>query len=138
MAERTAVPIYFVLGNHDDYRGSIGEVRRVAGELTRDCELLNWLPVAGAVSLSENVSLVGHGGWGDGRIGSFLDSDVVLNDSLLIQELRDANAVEGTLNRSGISNRTVLTPGLLDLLHALGDKAAEHFRTAAESVIRGV
>jgi len=124
MAERIGVPVYFVLGNHDYYRGSIEDVRRVARELTRDCDLLHWLPDVGAVPITEDVSLVGHGGWGDGRTGSFLDSEIMLNDYFLIRELREANGAG-----------RVLTPSLLDKLNALGDEAAEYFRTVLPSAL---
>lgn len=55
LAEAVQRPIYFVLGNHDFYRGSIGAVRAAAAKLTDTQPLLQWLPTApggGVVTLS--------------------------------------------------------------------------------------
>lgn len=40
-------PIYFVLGNHDYYRGQINEVRDAMLALTEVHEKLFWLPASG-------------------------------------------------------------------------------------------
>ena len=52
-------PVYFVLGNHDYYGGSItgvqAEVRGASGRLV-------WLPEAGVIRLRDGVALIGHGG----------------------------------------------------------------------------
>ncbi len=120
LAAATQLPIFFVLGNHDFYRGSITTVREEAELLSYESPLVAWLPAAGVVQLSESATLVGHGGWGDGRIGDFLQSDVVLNDYLLIEELAELSLVDGPMPE--------LTPDLLARLNALGDEAAEHFR----------
>ena len=57
-------PVYFVLGNHDFYRGSIRQVRAAAEGLCRRVENLNYLPSAGVVELTSGAALVGHDGWG--------------------------------------------------------------------------
>ena len=80
LTEASSAPLYFVLGNHDYYRGSIAGVREEATALSRESSTLKWLPDAGVVQLTEKTALVGHGGWGDGRIGNFFESNVVLND----------------------------------------------------------
>ncbi len=116
------LPIYFVLGNHDFYHGSITEVREAARSLHRDSAQLNWLPDADVIHLTDETTLVGHGGWGDGRIGNFLQSDVLLNDYALIQELRQLHRPDA------VSPESILTPKLLEMLHSLGDEAAEHLR----------
>ena len=121
LAERLTAPIAFVLGNHDYYRGSIAHVREQARVLSRESERLTWLPNAGVVSLTDKTTLVGHGGWGDGRLGDFLGSDVLLNDYLLIAELR--------LQLRDLQGPVTLTPELLDKLNALGDDAAAHVRS---------
>jgi 3',5'-cyclic AMP phosphodiesterase CpdA len=115
-----ALPTYFVLGNHDYYRGSIAGVRAASRILSQQSDMLHWLPASGVVPLSEETALVGHGGWGDGRAGSFLQSDVVLNDYLLIDELR--------VTHDFPNSDRVLTQQLLENLQALGDEAADHFR----------
>ena len=52
LAELTAVPVYFVLGNHDFYRGSIASTRRVVGFVVSDTPGLVYLSHAGVVELT--------------------------------------------------------------------------------------
>lgn len=80
-------PVYFVLGNHDFYRGSIAGVRAEMGALTRKSRRLAWLPAVGIVPVTETVALIGHDGWADGRLGDYDRSTVLLNDYVLIEEL---------------------------------------------------
>ena len=47
VASALRTPIYFVLGNHDFYRGSIPRVREAVVDLCRRSEWLAWLPAAG-------------------------------------------------------------------------------------------
>ncbi|MEN8261498.1 MAG: metallophosphoesterase [Pseudomonadota bacterium] len=82
-----ACKVYFVLGNHDYYHGSISGVRQEIGVITRDSDRLHWLPVAGIVELDRKTCLVGHDGWADGGYGDFDNSTVMLNDYKLIGEL---------------------------------------------------
>ena len=63
-------PIYFVLGNHDYYHGSISQVRETAEKLSRSSQWLHWLPIKRVVPLSETTGLIGHGSWADGRLGN--------------------------------------------------------------------
>lgn len=80
-------PIFFVLGNHDYYRGQIHEVRHAVTKLTQSNEYLFWLPASGALQLNNKTFLVGQDGWADGRLGNYHDSRVVLNDSRMIGDL---------------------------------------------------
>lgn len=80
-------PIYFVLGNHDFYRGSVGSVREDMTRLTQAVEGLYWLPASGIHKLRNDVFLVGTDGFADGRYGNYEKSAVVLNDSYMIAEL---------------------------------------------------
>ena len=111
IAQTLAIPIYFVLGNHDFYRGSISGVRTMATRLSNGSSHLHWLNVCGTVYLNSTTCLVGHDGWGDARLGDFHNSRVMLNDFHLISEL------------TGLSRGE-----LLHILHRLGDEAAEHLR----------
>jgi 3',5'-cyclic AMP phosphodiesterase CpdA len=86
LEDRLRIPIYFVLGNHDFYYGSIPQVRQLAEDLTRTHEHLRWLPVSGAVELTPHTGLVGHDGWADGRLGMGADSEIYLSDYSLIDE----------------------------------------------------
>ncbi|MEO7328980.1 MAG: metallophosphoesterase [Minicystis sp.] len=80
-------PIYFVLGNHDFYHGSIAEVRALAAEISAQSRWLRWLPATGIVPLGPDCALVGHDGWADGRLGNYARSPVMLNDFVMIEEL---------------------------------------------------
>jgi len=107
-------PIYFVLGNHDFYRGSIASVRETVRDLCSAVPDLRWLSDAGVVPLTDETCLVGHDGWGDGRLGDYRSSDVMLNDWMLIKEF-------GGMNEDREER--------LAKLHALGDEAAAHLST---------
>lgn len=107
---KLGLPVFFVLGNHDFYRGSIHTVRTIVADLTRTSAKLSWLNLARVIPLSGKTALIGHDGWGDGRLGDAMGSSVVLNDFLLIEELR-------------LSNKKAL----LAVLNRLGDEAAAHF-----------
>lgn len=114
--ELSPTPVYFVLGNHDYYHGSIAAVRELAGSSTA-----RWLAKAGPVFLDAETALVGVGGWGDARVGEFLSSPVVLNDYRLIEEL----AVTGGSR-----------PELLPLLLAEGAREAEVLRGPLEAAVQ--
>lgn len=87
MADQIKIPIYFVLGNHDYYRGSISEVKTKMATLTKTNNQLYWLPALGSQILEEGVMLLGQDGWADGRLGDYANSPVRLNDSRLIEDL---------------------------------------------------
>jgi predicted MPP superfamily phosphohydrolase len=116
MERRLRRPVYFVLGNHDCYRGSIAETRLRVAEAARRSEHLVYLNEAGVVELSPTVALVGHDGWADARLGDFDDSDVLLNDYLMIDELFQWRG-----------RQTLDKPALRRALQGLGDEAARHF-----------
>lgn len=100
-------PVWFVLGNHDFYRGGIEEVRARAAAMTA----ARWLPAAGVVPLAPGVALVGHDGWGDARLGNFARTSVELSDFFLIRDLMG-------LDRTA----------RVAVLRRLGDEAAEAMR----------
>lgn len=104
-------PVYFVLGNHDYYFGSIKKTRELAARLSTTVPNLYWLPRYGIVELTPTLALIGHGGWADGRLGDYARSPVMLNDYVLIREL------------AGLSPEARLTK-----LNALGDEAAAYLR----------
>lgn len=111
LAAAINVPIWFVLGNHDFYRGSIAGVRAQALHLTETSQSLRWLPACGAVDLGSGFGLVGVDGWGDGRVGTYMTSTVHLSDWSLIDEFRP-------LDRAG----------RLAFMRQLGDEAASVLR----------
>ena len=94
MADRIDCPIYFVLGNHDFYHGSIHQVRaRVIDLCKRDARLV-WLGDTSTIPLTATLGLVGHDGWADGRLGDYERSLVMMNDYRLIEEFAGADKRE--------------------------------------------
>lgn len=136
LAKRFAAPVYFVLGNHDYYHGSIAATREAARELSRSGENVTWLVDAGVVPLGRETALLGHGGWGDGRLGDFAGSSVVLNDYWFIDDLRLAAAAEGDLEQR-VEEGLGLPDSLRERLNALGDDAAAHIRETLTRVPEG-
>jgi len=74
MAKFLEFLIYFVLGNHDFYHGSIPAVKDTIRTLSKDSPLLHWLTDRGPVCLGPTTCLVGHDGWGDARPGDYHSS----------------------------------------------------------------
>lgn len=87
MASYINKPIYFILGNHDYYRGKINKVRDAMTVLTEVHKNLFWLPASGMQKLDNNTILIGQDGWADGRFGDYQSSGVILNDSRMISDL---------------------------------------------------
>lgn len=112
-AELLERPLYFVLGNHDYYRGSVAQVREAAARLPAP---VHWLPAREPLELAPGLALVGHGGWGDARVGDWEATPVVLNDYLLIEELAAAQREKGPLGQLlrdyGSDAARTLGPGL--------------------------
>ena len=113
-------PVYFVLGNHDFYRGSIDRVRRVARTLSANSTAIRWLPAAGVVPLGERACLIGVDGWGDGRLGNAGTTDVLLNDFFCIEELRHLRRPELIERVRALGNESAA------LARRLLDEALEH------------
>lgn len=106
------VPIAFVLGNHDFYKGSIAIQRQQVREFCLQRPNLHYLSVADApLFMTDRTSVIGHDGWADGRYGDYHGSDVQLADFQYIAELSDMTKAER-----------------LQRLNQLGDEAAEHLR----------
>jgi len=116
--DRSTVPVYFVLGNHDFYHSSIAKVEQTVKETCEESSNLTWLDQVDLVSLGDGVSLIGHGSWADGRLGDYSNSDVMLNDYLLIKELSNLRKVERLL-----------------IMQQLADKAATHFDSVLPQVL---
>ena len=84
-----SAPVYVVLGNHDFYHSSFAEVGAVMEEVcgTAEAPNLKELGHGEVIPLGEHSALIGHRGWGDGRGGLGIRSDVELNDFRLISDL---------------------------------------------------
>lgn len=121
MEEVLQKPIYFVLGNHNFYRGSIAKTRLQVADCAKHSRYLNYLTALGVVELTAQTAIVGHDGWADGRLGDLRHSNVILSDHQLIAEL--SPWFDGfRLDKSG----------LLQTMTSLADEAARHFETVLE------
>ena len=119
LAHRLQRPIFFTLGNHDFYRGSIAAIRKSIRNLCSYTRNLHWMPDAGVIPLTDKTCLIGADGWGDGRHGDYHNSDIILNDWELIKEF-------GGLDREE----------RLAKLHTLGDESAAHLGTVLPEAMR--
>lgn len=109
MVDTLQIPLYVVLGNHDYYRASIASVHRMMAELVKREPLIHWLDEQDApIALSDDVALIGHEGWGDGQYGNYFGSGLILNDYVLIEELRLSHEAR------------------LPILKALGERGGAH------------
>lgn len=120
--------IFFVLGNHDFYKGSISAVRNRVSEVTRNSQLLSWLPETGVVELTPNVGLVGHGSWPDGRFGDYDGSDLLLNDYFFIKDFNPG------LMQTDQDSRQFYNPDPADSAWFLSEEAKEQRRRTMQSL----
>ena len=104
-------PLYFVLGNHDFYGGSITGVRAEVTALGRKRPNLRYLTALDVIELTPTVGLIGDDGWADARLGDYERSLVMMNDYRLIAELAPLSK----------QNRW-------PKLKELGDQSAQHIR----------
>jgi len=114
-------PLYFVLGNHDFYHGSIGEVRERVREVVARHDRLTYLTQSGVIMLTDRTALVGHDAYSDGGYGDYVRSEVLLNDYIYIREF---------MNQS--------KTGRLKIMQGLAREAAEHFRHCLPSAFAEV
>lgn len=91
IADRLAVPIYFVLGNHDFYRRGIDQTRQDVIYATRQQRQLVYLTDCQPIDLGRDRYLVGEDGWGDAITGDYENSTVRLNDFRLINDFANAD-----------------------------------------------
>ena len=120
--------VYFVLGNHDHYGADVDTVRSCVAEL--GLPNLHWLPREGLVEVRPGIGLVGHGGWGDGRLGDFAGSSVILTNYLAIKDLADTVDLDDLL--AGFRQKDRLRQKLAEL----GHDAAESLRPGLEKAVR--
>lgn len=128
IGSRVSADVYFVLGNHDYYGGCVEEVRQCASDLRS--EDVHWLPAARCVELSPKIGLVGHGGWGDGRLGNLANSPVILTDYLAISDLADVIDRDDLL--SGFRKKEALARKLAELGDDAADSLCPHLQEAME------
>ncbi len=87
------LPIFFICGNHDYYKGTILGTRQMLTEqfgekADPDTNNVWWLSDLGVNTLAPGVALIGHDGWYDGLYGNYFDSQLDMQDYYLITELQ--------------------------------------------------
>lgn len=124
MADYIQKPIYYVLGNHDYYNGSVCDVRKSLYELNIENNNLNYLTDSTLISIGDDTIITGCDGWADTRYGHAFKSHVVLNDEVYIKDLSD-HVIKWVYGTPG-------AVGHWDKRKELADKDAAHLK---ESVI---
>lgn len=121
-AKGTGCPVYFVLGNHDYYFGSIAGVEK---EMAEGLEPnLVWLDgTTDPVLLDDDTALVGQSGWYDGLFGNAEASRVTLSDFELIADFKRYYHERAWLFDYGARD------DLLDKLRTLSKQHAAALRT---------
>lgn len=114
-ADSLGKPVYFVLGNHDAYGGSISGLRQKAAGMKGKAR---WLVSEKLVQLCEGTALVGQDGWYDARFGDAARSEVVLSDFHHIKELKPVRGVR-----------------LFDKLREIADECAREAKSLIEAAI---
>lgn len=136
-------PVYFVLGNHDFYKGSIAQTRVEVAEIAQCSKHLKYLTVMGVNELTPQTAILGHDGWADGQFGNYWNSPVLLNDHVLIAELskwyrghserqfgpQEDRMAESSKWQGGPSLDKV---NLLKTLERYANEAAHHFEKVLE------
>jgi Icc protein len=113
-----AKPIWFVLGNHDAYGGSVKAVQSQIESLCRGEAQLHYLTFQAPFHYAPGAYLLGEDGWADGRAGDFLASDIMLNDYRKIDELKGLSSTQR-----------------LKALKALGDDAAQRLSDQLQTLL---
>ncbi len=85
-------PVYFVLGNHDYYKGSF----KMANELAQALSTRNrtWLTKSDPIKLNESTALIGHDGFYDAYYGNPFGSRVDIYDFDCIQDIKGIHRTE--------------------------------------------
>lgn len=117
-------PVYFVLGNHDFYGGSIDEIRKEMKELTNMSQYLKYLPTVQYMPLTQTTAILGADGWYDGLNGNAKNSSMMLNDWTAIKEF--AKVSQGGYNRASI----------IDVAQKLAHESVLHMHGAIKSAVR--
>ncbi len=120
MADTLKKPIYFVLGNHDYYFGSINTTRAKMVQLSDANDGITWLTNGYIVNLSSEIGLVGHDGWYDLRNGT-LCRDYIMSEFEYVAEF------SGYRSDWGIAER---------LCKELADDAADYFREVIPDALK--
>ncbi|MFW6170111.1 MAG: metallophosphoesterase family protein [Planctomycetota bacterium] len=149
LEKHVARPIYFVLGNHDYYRGSIARVLPAVRTFTATASHLHCMETIEYIELNSKTALVGHGCWGDGGYGDLRNSCIMLNDWKLIEELKkwrrgpwsltcmsSCGKCEEEVTKLKVHPEDLDRESIAEQLYALGQRAAEHLRQSLPQALQ--
>lgn len=125
------VHLYFVLGNHDAYGGSIANARKLATRLSHGSPTMTYLTMGEIVKLTPTTALVGHDGWYDARHGCPKGSTVDLNDFYHIAELTSSNDPDGYLMVRDPKPRN----RIIEAVQVIADRYAEEARVTLHAAL---
>jgi len=103
--------VYFVLGNHDFFWSSFSDVDRCVAGVCRAHDNLHHLGQGEIVDLGDDTVLIGHRGWGDGRMGWSVQTLARNPDFAAIEDFQGLEHSEA-----------------FELLGQLGRESASYFR----------
>ncbi len=83
--------VFFVLGNHDCWHGSVAGARSDAETAFSGSGGITYLPAAGVVELDEHTALCGVNGWYDGIAGNAATSMSMIRDWIFVDEFKKAS-----------------------------------------------
>jgi len=118
------IPIYFILGNHDFYHGSIAKTKQKA----RDITLLSnnkivWLEENGIIKLTDKSCLIGADGFYDVYAGLAEYSTLNMSDFHLIEDFR----FKHHLNRISLCRQ--LAQQSADIIERMVEEAVKTYET---------
>lgn len=131
IANNVVVPIYYVLGNHDYWYGSIESVRALTVELEKEFPHLIWLGNRQFVKLTDTAALVGHDGWYDAINGTWKSGSFEMPDWYFIKEFLDA----GCAHFYSRGHWIIDYPRVVGKARALAQEGANHIEQGIDVAI---
>lgn len=131
VATRFSAPIYYVLGNHDYWHGSIDSVRALTVELEAKHPNLIYLGNRSYVKLSESAALVGHDAWYDAIYGEWKTSRFEMPDWYFIKDFVDAGCCEFY----GRGHWIFDMPKVVGTAKAIASRCAEHIEKGIHEAV---
>jgi calcineurin-like phosphoesterase family protein len=111
--------VYYLLGNHDYFHGSLREVDQAVTDLSRSHRNLVPLGHGEIIELSPDTAMIGHRGWFDGQAGAGEGTRIESPDHHKIDDFRH-------LDR----------PQFFERLRQLGEQSATYFRRVLPEALR--
>lgn len=122
------VPVYFVLGNHDFYHGSIGEVREQVRQVCFNSKHLRYLTLeTQPVEIKPGTFLMGHDGWYDFRHGLGIPQKFIMSDWIYTDDFAM------TVQRFG-GQYFVDGPKIIEICQNLAQQAVSHIDRIAPQI----